>query len=311
MMEKNQKITLTDRTQLNLNVWMPNEGEAKGILQVIHGMGDHSLRYTAIGEYFSSKGYVVVADDHRGHGNSVSEDGELGHLNRGDSHNLVHDEYEVSQWIKDRHPHLPLYVLGHSMGSFILRAYLKSYGDTIAGAIICGSSAPDLLRGWLGMIIAKFRRLKDHGYRRDKFLNTMAFTNYNSKYENVKTDFDWICSDPEVVEQYIKDPYCGTLPTSGFFHELSQLVTLISKKGTVKSYPSHLPIMIIGGADDPLGEHGKGLPRLKQFLQNNGVRNVTLKLYDGGRHEILNEVFKEAVYQDVYTWITDLNKRNE
>jgi len=291
-----------DNTPLQVYQWVP-QGEVKGLLQIIHGMGDHASRYSGIVEYFQKKGFLVFADDHRGHGHSAPPE-DLGHLYPGDHKNLVRDQKALSDLFKGKYPGIPLYVLGHSMGSFILRAYLADYKPQLAGGVICGTAGRNIPKTFIGKVLARFRMVR--GKKADHLLDKVAFAGYNKRYKERKSPFDWICSSPQVVEDYEKDPFCGFVPTSGFFYELGSLLHYVSKKKSIRSVPGEIPLLFIAGGDDPVGGYGKGVLKVAELFRNQGSRQLTCKIYPKGRHEILNETFKEEVYRDIGEWIDGL-----
>ncbi len=284
--------------------WTPAEKAPVAIIQIAHGMAEHGERYADFAEYLCSKGFAVIADDHIGHGKSVKDNSDLGYFGEeGGWDAFVEDEKAITDMITAQYPDLPVIFFGHSMGSFIAREYLRRYGDDkrIAGGIICGTSGKNPASAIainLAGIIASIKG----SHHKSEFINKMAFGPYNKKCEG-ETAFDWLTTDKEQVRKYIDDEFCGYLFTAAGYKDLFTILTVVSGKSWYEKMPKNLPLLIISGEDDPVGNYGKGIKQVYNDLMAAGAKDVTLKLYAGMRHEILNEIKKDIVYEDISSWM--------
>lgn len=284
--------------------WMPSDG-VKAVFQIVHGMAEHGERYEDFAKYLCGKGFAVLVDDHAGHGKSIKSDKDLGYFGESMGWNsLVKDEKALTEMIKEEFPDTPIIFFGHSMGSFIAREYIRRYGkdERIKAAIFCGSSgknpaAPIAIR--LAGIIAKSKGSK----HRSEFINKIAFGPYNNKIQNPKTPFDWLTTDEEIVNKYIEDKYCGFLFTAAGYKDLFTILNKVSGKDWYSDMSKiNLPVLLTSGEDDPVGTYGKGIKQIHNDLIQAGKNDVTLKLYQGMRHEILNEIDRATVYEDIAAW---------
>ena len=283
-----------------MRVWDDVESP-KGVIQIIHGMGEHSKRYDTIARWFNKEGYLVYGDDHRGHGYSVTSIEELGSI-EGGFEALVEDEKYITDFISRNHPRLPVYVLGHSMGSFIAQGHMLDLSHFVNGYILtgsCGKRMAETFSGWIlsGIIRVFFDR------RKSPLMKKLIFLGYNRKVGKKKTAFDWLTRREEVVQDYIEDPFCGFVYTSGFYFSfLKYLKNLFSKK-TFESVQRSIPVFILSGKSDPVGLYGRGVEKLLKFYKKNHFNFVEMKLYPDARHEILNETNSIEVLEDIKNWM--------
>lgn len=288
---------------LGLSVlWViPKEG-TKGVVQISHGMSENKERYLPFMEYLAKQGYICVIHDHRGHGKSVYHKEELGYFYNGKNTALVEDLHQVSVWIKDMFPDLPLYLLGHSMGSLAVRNYLKYFDSEVDKVILTGPPCKNPAVN-LGLAISRFQKKKKGGRYPGKLLEAMSFGAYAGKFAGEKSRFSWICSDEEVVKEYETSEYCGfTFTADGYEGLLLLMKETYSKSGWRVQNPN-LPILFLGGEDDPCIGSGRKFVQELQFMKNMGYRHVTGKLYPGMRHEILNEKEKEKVFENIVQYL--------
>ncbi len=283
--------------------WTPTEN-VKGVFQIAHGMAEHCERYEDFAAHLVLKGFAVFANDHIGHGKSVKCDCELGYFGEKNGWDvLVEDERTLTEIIKKDYPDIPIVFFGHSMGSFIAREYILRYGtdDSIKAAIFCGTSGKNPASGiaiHLANAIAKIKGSK----HRSEFINKMAFGPYNKKCEG-RTPFDWLSTDTAQVDKYIADKYCGYLFTAAGYRDLFTVLTKVSAKDWYTKLPE-IPVLLIAGEDDPVGNYGAGVRQVHNDLLQAGKKDVTLKLYSDMRHEILNEKENQKVYEYITTWAT-------
>lgn len=286
--------------QLSCWRWMP-EGEPKAVLQLSHGMCEHITRYSDFAEFLCSRGFAVYGHDHLGHGDTTPED--LGFFADEDGDTVVLDDvFEVTKRIESDLPGKPVFLLGHSMGSFIARRYLTKYGDHLSGAIIMGTGqqSPFVLK--MGMSMAN-RDIKKNGLRSiNKMLNDTALGNNDKKFKGSDLKNRWLSRDTANVEKYNADDFCGYQFTSAGFRDLFAMIRKLEDKVDFDRIPKDLPILLTSGGSDPVGECGKAVERARKDLADAGLR-PEMKLYEGARHEILNETNRQEVYGDILGWL--------
>lgn len=284
-------------------IYIPH-GQPKALLQISHGMCEYIGRYHWFMERLCKEGFVVFGSDHIGHGASSPEEnyGFFGEQN-GYLH-LVEDLHTMTQQVKEQYPQLPLFLFGHSMGSFVARLYTQRYGNELQGAIYCGSSGPNPLAS-MGIFAANMGiKLKGEKWR-SSLLNNMAFGSYNSKYKPQRTTHDWLTRDEAVVDRYLQDPKCTFLFTAAGFRDLFTMVSCCNSQEWYSALPKQLPILLISGDMDPVGDYGKGIKTVKEQLLKQGLRDVSMILYPQARHELLNEINKEEVFADLLRWLQE------
>ena len=285
---------------LFLRVWYPEDG-AKAVFQIVHGMAEYGERYEDFAKFLCEKGFAVVVDDHVGHGKSVKSDEDLGYFGEKNGWNgLVEDEKSVTELMKKEFPNLPIIFFGHSMGSFIGREYIRRYGTdpSIKAAIICGTSGKNPAAPIAIFLADTIAKIKGSKYK-SEFINKLAFGSYNNKVAVVDTEYDWLSTDQAQVYKYIADKYCGFLFTAAGYRDLFTLLNVVSAKSWFEGVNKQLPILFTAGEDDPVGQYGKGVRQVYNQLKEAGVKDVTIRLYPGMRHEILNEKDNKRVYEDI------------
>ena len=291
-------------SKLHAIVWSDETKNPIGILQIIHGMAEYIDRYDDFARFMVGKGFLVVGDDHLGHGDSVGENGTYGYFCKKDPATvLVRDEHRLKKLMEAKYPGVPYYILGHSMGSFIARNYLNRYGSGIQGMIVMGTGnqskallgASKVLVGLTGFFCGEKHVAK--------FINKLAFGTFNRAIEDVKTNVDWLTKDEAIVDKYIADERCGFTFTVNGFRGLFELIYRLHKPKNLVTIPKKIPVFFVSGEEDPVGDYGEGVIGAKNDLVRAGLENVSMKLYPGDRHEILNETDKDIVYQDIYEWL--------
>lgn len=288
---------------LHLVIWEIENPRA--VVQIAHGMVEHIMRYDAFARYLNKQGFLVVGHDHRGHGKSISEKEGYGVFPQ-TSLALVEDLDSIYQRVKQAYPNLPYFLLGHSMGSFLVRLYARFYKPELNGLIIMGTGQISPWVSRVAMFLSGgFSVFSGHHYR-SKFFHRMTLDKYMKVFSPKRLRADWLSRDRETVNQYMNDDMCQFLPSVGMYHEIFRFTYhACSKKGLSEMAPKTLPILLISGDKDPVGEFGKGILHLGYLLKMNDYQKVRVRLYRGARHEILNEINKEDVYRDITTWLNN------
>ncbi len=274
-----------------------NTAEIIGVIQIIHGMAEHSDRYLDVANYLCTKGFAVVMHDHAGHGKSIKTNEDLGFFCKENGFSkIVEDANKVTKLAKEKFPDKKLILWGHSMGSFVTRSYISKYAEDIDAAIICGTSGKNPAAD-IGIMLAKaVAKIKGCRYR-SKFIDSMAFGTYNKKF-NGNTGFEWLSKNEDNIKEYIADDKCGYLFSASAFADLFSLLKEVSSDECFERTPKNLPLYLIAGDMDPVGNYGKGVKEVYEKYKNTS-HNVILKLYPSLRHEIHNEYEKEEVYMDI------------
>ena len=290
-----------DGLELQVAIIKP-EGEIKGIVQIAHGMSEHKERYYPFMRYLTDLGYVSIINDHRGHGGSVKSKEDFGYFYDDTAEFIVEDLYQVTQLIKEKYPNKKLILFGHSMGSMVVRKYIKKYDNEIDKLIICGSPSKNKLVN-LALWIIKILRKTKGDYYRSKFIQKLAFGFYNRNIKNPISKNAWICANEKTIKEYDKDKLCGFIFTLNGFQNLFILMRDIYTKKGWKIQNRDLPIFFIAGEDDPVIINKKAWQKSQKFLKEIGYQKVSGKLYKNMRHEILNETDNETVFRDITKWI--------
>lgn len=287
--------------------WLPDKNPPVCILQIIHGMAEYIERYDEFAQFMAEKGILVVGEDHLGHGKSVGENGVYGYFCERDAATVVvRDSHRLKKMVQEQYPGVPYLILGHSMGSFILRNYLCRYGTGIHAAIIVGTGMQPKPLLMLGKATAAVQKVFTGSKHPSGLMNVLSFGSYNKKISNRRTQMDWLTKDEKIVDDYLKDPLCGFTFTVNGFQTLLELVSHLYKRENLEKMPKDLPIFFVAGAEDPVGDYGKGVRRAYQSFLDVGMKNVKMKLYENDRHELLNETDRAQVYEDVYRWISSV-----
>lgn len=291
--------------------WLPDVTPI-GVVQICHGVNEHIVRYDKFAQYLASKGFVVAGNDHLGHGKSLSTLDDLSFLGENGGWELVvGDIRKLYERLHEQYRNLPIFIFGHSMGSFLARTYMIRYHDGPDGVILSGTGHQSGAMLTAGLFTAN-REIKKHGSRyRSPTLKKLAFNGYNSHYKPIRTEFDWLSRDSAVVDAYISDPLCGADTTAGLFRDMLTGIKYITNVKNIERVNKDLPVYLMSGDDDPVGGYGKGVLRTYKDYLKSGLSDVTLKLYHSGHHEMLNEINKDEVYEDVYNWLSSKCQRKE
>lgn len=297
-------------SRLHGYIWWPEEGVVpQAAVQIVHGMAEYVGRYDEFARYLNSKGFVVYGHDHIGHGESVASKDEWGDLPaEGGKDILVEDVHRVRTdamgRISGAYGELPpLFLFGHSMGSFVVRLYLARHAYGLKGAIICGTGFMPPRTSAAGNRVAKIiARLRGNDYR-SKLLHKMGAGGYAQDIDNAETDLDWLSYNRDNVDRYIADERCGFMFSAGGYATVTDLMREICTRECVECYPKDLPLLYIAGTDDPVGDCGEGVSKAADLAHSAGVSDVRCRLYAGMRHEILNERGRQVVFDDIASWM--------
>jgi len=305
MNRKDDTMTASDGKKIALSRWNPDgEKPLRGVIQIAHGKGEHRKRYDEFARFLAERGFLVTANDHRGHGDTIESPGEKGSFPAHEGWSrVVHDLIELKNSLQVEFPGVPFFLFGHSMGSFLMRNVILEDSNGVTGVILSGTAFSQGLLGRLGMIMSNREIRKNGPDAPSKVLENMAFGPYNKPFRPNRTAFDWLSRDEAVVDAYVADPLCGFDCSGVFFRELLKGLTVICDQYRVNLLPPELPIYLFSGALDPVGGFTKAVEKTRAQYQKAGIKDLTQKFYPEGRHEMLNELNREEVYADVLAWI--------
>lgn len=283
--------------------WEP-EGQIKAVVQIVHGVAEHTARYDHFASWLANRGILVVAEDHMGHGGSIGDDGVKGYFSGG-WHKSVADTHRLLSYTRMECPDVPYILLGHSMGSMIARTMLIKYPKSGISAVIL-SGTLWMHRGIVNTGFATASLMGRGGKDKapSKLLTDMMFGGYNRKIEHQRTAFDWLSRDQHIVDAYIEDPLCGFPVTAGLVKDMMTGLLYIQEPAHLEKMKKALPVLFIAGANDPVGAYGEGVKQTAQAFVKAGMENVSMRLYPLCRHEILNELNREEVYQNILDWLS-------
>lgn len=299
------------KTKIHGVKWIPENG-IKAVLQISHGMLEHIERYYDFAEYMSEQGILVVGNDHLGHGSSIVNEENRGYFDEDDGNKvLIEDMHKLFSIIKSENADKPYFILGHSMGSFLTRQFITIYGNEIDGAIISGTGQQPVGRIKFGMFVTKLiAYFKGWNYR-SKFVDHLVLGGNNKKFEPARTKFDWLTRDDDIVDNYISDSRISVIFTLNGFYNLFNGILKMNEQENLKLIPKDLPMIFLSGDMDPVGNFSKDVIKAFNIYKNLGMKNISMKLYNGDRHEILNEIDREQVYEDILLWISDFLTEDE
>jgi len=284
--------------------YTPENNTVRCVVQIVHGMAEHVDRYEAFAEVLTQQGFLVTAQDHLGHGKSVAEGGTYGYFCEQDPATvLVRDVHRLKKMTQSLYPGVPYIIIGHSMGSFILRSYICRYGTGINGAILLGTGMASKGMVKFAKLLVGVQKLFCGSHHVAKGMHKILFGSYNQHITNPKTNVDWLTRDEACIEKYLADSLCGFPFTINGFATMFELVDRIGNQKNLSKIPKELPVYMLYGGEDPVGEYGKGVQRAYRQLQEAGLTNLQLKSYPDDRHELINEQDRDRVIKDICDWI--------
>ena len=298
MIKYDEVISKCDGLKLDIAYIVP-EGEVLGVIQLSHGMAEHKERYFDFMKFLASNGYACVINDHRGHGKSIKSNNDLGYFYTDNIDYIVDDLHEVTLYIKNKFKNKKIYLFSHSMGTLVSRCYMEKYDFELEKLILCGAPTYNPFTPFAIALSYTFKFF-GLGKKKNKFLNTLTFGNYNKGY---KDENSWLSKNTNNISVYNDDELCGFIFTTNGFINLYKLMRQAFKKNDYQVKNKNLDILLIAGSDDPVIQNEKKFIELKEFLKDMGYKNIECKLYKNLRHEILNEKTKKEVYNDILNFI--------
>ena len=295
----------SDKAKIFSYKWSPDDGiKIAGAVQIAHGMAEHAARYERFAAFLTSNGFVVYANDHRGHNKTAGSLENTGFFADKNGWALVvEDMHILTGKIKEQNPGLPIFLFGHSMGSFLSRNYIYTYPDEFTGVILSGTGGNPGLLGKVGKMIAGIEKSIKGPRHRSTLLNGLSFGSFNKPFKPNRTDFDWLSRDEAEVDKYVADEYCGFICTTSFFIDMLGGILDIHKPANVYNTSRYLPMYIFSGEKDPVGNFTKGVRAVYEMYKRRGMNDLSYKIYKDGRHEMLNELNRDEVYTDVLQWL--------
>ena len=283
--------------------WLPVE-EPQAVVQIIHGMAEHSGSYEELSLYLVKRGYAVYCNDHRGHGQTAGNQEDYGYLADNDGWQLLLDDlHQLSDIISDKYHHVPFFLYGHSMGSSLAQGYLLEWGESVDGVILSGTPIQSGILLSIGKKIAK-REISKNGARyRSRRLSDLSFGSYNRKFKKPETAYDWLSRDKEKVAAYIADPYCGGTFTSGFFYDMMGGMQSLCNTDKMKNIPHDLAFLFITGERDAVNSNARGVWKRIQFYERHGFFDIEAIFYPDSRHDLKLELNREMIFADMVTWL--------
>ena len=284
--------------------YIPAEEKIVGVIQMVYGMAEHIGRYAGFCETMARKGFVVTGHDYQGHGKTWQEGDVTGYFCEQDpSAVMIEDVRALHKLTAEAYPEAPYILIGHSMGSFLVRNYVSCYGEEISATILLGTGEQSKTLVGFGKFMNGILKFLFGTKHKSKFLNHLSFGSNIKRFEPARTPSDWLTRDAEVVDRYNADPMCGFLFTANGFDALLGLISRMNRAEVVEKIPKELPVLILSGTMDPVGDFGKGPEKVYELLKKAGLERVAIRLYEGARHELLNETNREQIMNDIYEWI--------
>ncbi|HEY8430444.1 MAG TPA: alpha/beta hydrolase [Sandaracinaceae bacterium] len=302
MMASSFTLDAPDGSPIHVHRWTPS-GEPAGVVQIAHGMSEHGGRYARLARALTERGFAVYANDHRGHGRSVPEGEEPGHMGEDGFNHAVAVVRALSRRIAEEHAGLPRVLLGHSMGSFFVQRLIGEERRPADAVVLSASNGKPPPIAAVGRYVARLERLRLGPRGKSKLLDALSFRDFNKKFAPNRTDFDWLSRDAAEVDAYVADPLCGFLVTTQTWVDLLDALPGLTSEEHLSRIDPELPIYVFAGTQDAVGDFGRGVRRLVEAYRRAGLKRVELRLYDGGRHEMLHETNAEQVIADLVAWI--------
>ena len=301
MKEKFNYMSADGVTLIHAIRWVP-EGEKIAVIQISHGMTEYADCYDEFARYMNQKGFIVTANDHLGHGDSIRSEEYIGWID--DIMDVMHDIHKLRQITRHKYPELPYIILGHSMGSYFARQYIELYGKGLAGAIFMGAGSLGNPDQFMGPITCQLLAIQHGKLYYSPYIENVGFTDFNSRIDKVRTEKDWLCANPDYIDKYLADPKTQKVHLKVLmYREMGKGIYFLQKPKNIAKIPKDLPIYLIYGEEDPVGKYGADVEGIAAAYEAAGIRSVIKKSYPGCRHHLFFETCKEQVFEDITDWI--------
>ncbi len=289
--------------------WYDTEKKRRGVIQLVHGMLEYVERYDTFAKYLASLGYFVVGHDHLGHGDSVNSPKELGRVGKDGAAVWLKDMETVRRMAVTYAPGTPYILIGHSMGSYLVRRYLIYNGRRVDAAIIMGTGQQSPLLIQAALAITGLGMIRGGGYGYSRLLNNLTCSGYARRFPDNARMGSWLSRDPKVMDAILRDPKMNFQFTRNAYRALFQTIQEAIDPKRAARMPKELPLLVLSGDEDPVGYSGKGVRRFEKMLKKIGMKDVTCILYPGSRHELINELDHEQVFDDIQNWCDQIRKQ--
>lgn len=282
----------------------PTDTKPRAVIQVVHGLAEHGGRYERFATTAVAAGYAVHASDHRGHGKSVLKPEDKGFFASENGWDVVVADLDaVLRLERAAYPGVPVFVLGHSLGSYLARDLASRHGDELSGLILTGAAGSPGLSGYVARAVLRCQKLLNGDRYRSGTLDQLIFGGYNTHFRPSRTSFDWLSRDEAEVDLYLSDPMCGFVCTASLYNDVLNGALKVSSDRLIARTPKGLPLLLVSGEEDPVGANGRGVREVAEAYRRAGLKDVTMSLYPHARHEILNEVNREQVVSELLAWV--------
>lgn len=295
-------LTASDEHKISLYCWETVEKPA-AVLLIFHGMAEHAGRYGRLAAFLNTHGIVVFGNDLRGHGKTALLNGKPGVTGENGFYKIVEDQYLLTKELKQRYPEIPVFILAHSFGSFVGQEYITRYGNEINGIILSGSAAQTGAEIRLGKLLSWIQVRTSGADKPARLIEKLSFGTYNKKIKKPKNSFDWLSRDEAEVRKYMEDKDCGFTCSAGFYYYFMSAMLRLYDEKKLGNIPRNLPVYLIAGQEDPVGNYGRKVEELYGIFNSLGLHDLKMKLYEDSRHEILNEINRDEVSKDILSWI--------
>jgi alpha-beta hydrolase superfamily lysophospholipase len=297
-------LTAPDKTEIAVYHWPDSAASTKAVVLILHGMAEHALRYEKFALALNAEGFAVYACDHRGHGRTGLQAGKLGFFAAENGwFTVAADIFNLVTRLKKDYPGLPIFLFGHSMGSYLARTCLAQAGETFAGVILSGTSVEKPFIVNFGLLLSSLLLQFKKSEQESALLDYLTFGSFNKPFQPRRTKFDWLSRNTAAVDAYCADPLCGFMCTLGFFRDLFTGIRFINDETPLSKLPVKPAVLLLGGSRDPVGHMGKDLTPLADSYRRLGFADLSCRLYEEARHELLQEINQEEVIGDISTWL--------
>lgn len=304
MHESDFRLPAADGAAIFVRSFLPDGSAPRAVVQIAHGMAEHGARYARFAQALTERGYGAYAADHRGHGHTAQTPEDLGHFaDEGGWDKVLSDQLLLLDEIRSRHPGAPVFLMGHSMGSYVARGLSLRAGARLAGLILSSTSQDSPLLVRTARLLARFERARLGRRGKSRLLRKLTFDSFNATIPNARTSFDWLSRDASEVDKYIADPLCGFESSAQLYWDMFGGMLEIFDDQSLAKLPKQLPLYILAGENDPMNHKLAAIKKLHQALEAAGLTELTLRIYQGARHELLNETNRDEVTRELLGWL--------